>query len=231
MKEIDRPLKNNEYRAGILIGYALYALFCIVDYYLMPINYKTAWIIRGVTFVPALLVYILTYFDTQPKRIIWHLFLLFQGIIISFSIILYVVEPGEIAYRLYPYGYVLILLWFSLVLQMPFSQNLFLVTLIVVFYVLITFVHQQFLFEGYNRFWVLGNSVLILCSISLVISGSYFINRHIKTVAASRIQLEEEHAELVLAKIKAEESDRLKSAFLANLSHEIRTPLNAIGGF
>jgi signal transduction histidine kinase len=30
---------------------------------------------------------------------------------------------------------------------------------------------------------------------------------------------------------KAEESDRLKSAFLANISHEIRTPMNAIMGF
>jgi len=30
---------------------------------------------------------------------------------------------------------------------------------------------------------------------------------------------------------KAEESDRLKSAFVANMSHEIRTPLNAIIGF
>lgn len=30
---------------------------------------------------------------------------------------------------------------------------------------------------------------------------------------------------------KAEESDNLKSAFLANISHEIRTPLNAILGF
>jgi len=38
-------------------------------------------------------------------------------------------------------------------------------------------------------------------------------------------------AELTLAKEKAEESDRLKSAFLRNISHEIRTPLNAITGF
>ena len=37
--------------------------------------------------------------------------------------------------------------------------------------------------------------------------------------------------ELEAARIKAEESDHLKSAFIANMSHEIRTPLNAIVGF
>lgn len=37
--------------------------------------------------------------------------------------------------------------------------------------------------------------------------------------------------ELANAKIKAEESDHLKSAFLSNMSHEIRTPLNGILGF
>ena len=37
--------------------------------------------------------------------------------------------------------------------------------------------------------------------------------------------------ELFEAKVKAEQSDQLKTAFLANMSHEIRTPLNAIVGF
>lgn len=76
--------------------------------------------------------------------------------------------------------------------------------------------------------------------------GSYtwtHVNLIVKTYAPERnsielicinydiTRLKATEAMLIDAKEKAEESDRLKSAFLTNMSHEIRTPLNAIIGF
>ena len=69
---------------------------------------------------------------------------------------------------------------------------------------------------------------------------SYYmiIKQDIKNYPGSRLiiirdesdEVKREKAMLVATQ-KAEESDRLKSSFLANLSHEIRTPINVITGF
>jgi len=52
-----------------------------------------------------------------------------------------------------------------------------------------------------------------------------------KELAFQNSEKEKRAVELVNAKDRAEESDRLKSAFLANIGHEIRTPMNGILGF
>ena len=55
-----------------------------------------------------------------------------------------------------------------------------------------------------------------------------------KYIVGTSMRMDERKAmesALMEARNKAEESDRLKSAFIANMSHEIRTPLNAIIGF
>ena len=44
-------------------------------------------------------------------------------------------------------------------------------------------------------------------------------------------QLEEKSGQLEVARVRAEEANQTKSAFLANVSHELRTPLNSVIGF
>ncbi|MFN8205885.1 MAG: PAS domain S-box protein [Bacteroidales bacterium] len=50
-------------------------------------------------------------------------------------------------------------------------------------------------------------------------------------IATDITRQKEIEKELIAAREQAVESDRLKSAFLANISHEIRTPMNGIIGF
>lgn len=57
------------------------------------------------------------------------------------------------------------------------------------------------------------------------------ICNYISPMLQATLQEENFRNELIEAKERTEESDRLKSAFLANMSHEIRTPMNGILGF
>lgn len=71
-------------------------------------------------------------------------------------------------------------------------------------------IKQYFIQQKYEA----HNGIITICGVNIDINA--------------QIEIEQELTE---AKNRAESSDRLKTAFLANVSHEIRTPLNAIVGF
>lgn len=74
-----------------------------------------------------------------------------------------------------------------------------------------------------NQIWLLVSKVPIR-DLSGEIIGMVGVTNDITQRKKAEVELKE-------AKERAEQSDRLKTAFLNNISHEIRTPLNAIIGF
>lgn len=77
-----------------------------------------------------------------------------------------------------------------------------------------------------TNFWLLN--ITIVVGIAILIEG---LQKTLFKEHGLQIELRKESKSLEAAKVKAEQSNKLKSAFLANLSHEIRTPMNAIIGF
>ena len=75
------------------------------------------------------------------------------------------------------------------------------------------------------------NNMLASFGLLLAVMFLYFIYLDIKRAKRFREQLQIAKNNAEQATQKAEESNKLKEAFLSNMSHEIRTPMNAIMGF
>ena len=58
-----------------------------------------------------------------------------------------------------------------------------------------------------------------------------FSKEELKARIKTQLDLKQALYDLVVAKEKAEQNEKLKMAFLSNMSHEIRTPMNSIIGF
>lgn len=87
--------------------------------------------------------------------------------------------------------------------------------------------HQQYRIKS-------GNSGMMYWEESYAIIADRDAEGHPTKIVGTTMRIDERkklEADLINARNRAEESDRLKTAFLANMGHEIRTPLNAIVGF
>lgn len=222
-------------RTAVIFGIFIYSIFAILDPFMLPIHYKTAWFIRFCIIAPGLIiVYFLTYLKTflrTAKPFMLMLLILGQlGIIYM----IYIAEPVEEAYYAYYAGLILVILWSEFIFRFTLRQVYIIGASTVILYNLISIFSQELIYQAHDSrefAWFLGNNFFLISAGILSIVGAHQLNNYKKKVSEQRQMLISEGLKLKEAKEKAEESDRLKTAFLNSISHEIRTPLNAILGF
>ncbi len=119
---------------------------------------------------------------------------------------------------------------FSRPLNLNFKSSKYLLLIIVVFFILFLFV-----FILFARLWVYSPLNLITKILESednnAIKKLQFSPGEFSYIGILLQDYFNQRKTLEQAKLKAEENDKLKSAFLSNIAHEIRTPMHGILGF
>jgi len=231
-------------RLSVLTSIILYAAFMLLDKSSSPIFYREFFFVRLIIVIPFLILLIATTFFKIFKKV-WQL-LMVLSIVVTGSGIIYMLHRDPV--NMYYYGGVFLVLmgaYFFIKLRflMASISGLLLLLIYTISYFIIpatSYSNLSNIITG-NAFFIASN---IICMIGLYSSekrdriGFYtqiLLNQKQREIEGINENLElkvkERTKQLYIAKEKAEESDRLKSAFLMNMSHEIRTPLNAVLGF
>lgn len=165
-------------RFGIILAIVLYALFGILDEYMLPQTRNIAWTIRFLLVVPFLILILAGSFRPFFKR--WFVELVIMAsLIIGGGIILmmYCSSPIEPGHKYYYTGLLLVIIWVGTFSQLQFRHVGLVLLLIILSYAYIVMFRQHMVFGGFdnpnfplflnNSFFLIGGVILaIFCSLS-----------------------------------------------------------------
>lgn len=236
-------------RIAIIISLGLYIVFAFLDGFLFP-DFKVVFHqIRFFIITPIiLLIFLFTFHSSFFKYI--QVITSLSIIVGAAGIIAMLYIGGEEVSALYYVGLMLVVLFNYEFLKLRFLTASIVGALILIGYFIVGLqINLSLSILVASLFFLVGANVLGMASLysyELLSRQYYFSNYQLEKEKAKTIEinlnleaqvldrtsnLEEMNKELYEAKVVAEDSERMKSVFLATMSHELRTPLNAIIGF
>jgi signal transduction histidine kinase len=236
-------------RYVLVISLMLYIAFAILDSFLFPELAVIFHKIRFFVIIPLVILTLsYTFFSSSLKYL--QLIASISVLVAGFGILAMLYIGGREVNILYYVGLTLVFIY-----NYDFIKLRFLNASIVGNLILLGYVYVALKIDESPQVLVTSLFFLISANIMGMVSAYYYesINRKYfysnillekekQKTAEINLNLEEQviertanleraNKELTIAKDKAEESERMKSVFLATMSHELRTPLNAIIGF
>jgi len=252
-------------RAGYFLGIFLFAIFGILDVWMVPETLNIAWLIRFAVVIPVMLFTILISFTDFFKRYN-QIILIITSAMVGLGIVVMIAfsKPTELGYIYYYSGLTLVIFIIGLLAsyhiekmqRSNFLQNRTIINENVrvqrisemlmkkneeISVQSLEIEEQSKRLSNQNHLLEAQSQSIGIVNKELLVLNEKFREQS-KELEYTNIKLEEKvrerteelqrsNDELIIARDKAQASDRLKTAFMQNISHEVRTPLNGILGF
>jgi len=221
-------------RFGLLVGAALYALFALLDIWMLPVTWPVAHLIRFAIVLPVCLAALgLTLWEHTRRhlQLLVTAFITFAGLGIVVMIAL--AQEAEPGFRYYYAGLLLVLPYSFTVLRLRFLPTAISSTVIILGYELVAILDQRLLARGLFDGWgpvFLNNNFFLLGAGFITLTGAYALESYSRSDFRQRKELADALEELRAMQTQLIQSERTAamSNVVAGLLHELNNPVGAI---